>query len=296
MTNQPAVQFEQVSFAYAGGAPALSGVSLRVEPGEFLGILGPNGGGKTTLLKIMLGLLGGYSGRVTVFGESPAAARARGLVGYVPQRNAAELSFPISAAQVVEMGATVRFGATRFGGSAVRERVRRSLSLVNAEALADRPIGELSGGQVQRVFIARALALEPRILVLDEPTVGIDVPGQQQFAELLARLHKELGLTILLVSHDVRTLAGASSRCDRVACLRRSLHFHAAPHGLTPQVLAEVFQHDLASVFGEVHVDAHAAAECCGDHSHPHPHPHPHAPIGVDGARAASHAKNGGGA
>lgn len=266
----PAVEFRDLSFAYPGGRDVLSRISLRVEQGEFLGILGPNGGGKTTLLKIMLGLLDGYQGTVLIDNVPPHVARQRGLVGYVPQRSAAEMSFPVSAAQVVEMSAARDVPPWRSGGRLLRDRVRRALEHVDALAFADRPIGALSGGQVQRVLIARALALEPRILVLDEPTVGIDVPGQQRFASLLTRLHAELKLTILLVSHDVRTLAGASSRCDRVACLRRTLHFHAAPAGLNPQVLALVFQHDLASVFGDVHVDAHAAGACT-DPSHHHP-------------------------
>ncbi|HVZ94141.1 MAG TPA: metal ABC transporter ATP-binding protein [Phycisphaerales bacterium] len=273
-THPASVEFQAVSFRYPTGGAVLSNVSLRVEPGEFLGILGPNGGGKTTLLKIMLGLLGGYTGNVLVGGVSPKVARTKGLIGYVPQRNAAELSFPVSATQVVEMGAMRHTPPWSRGGSALQSRVQECLRLVGASSYATRPIGALSGGQVQRLLIARALAPNPSILVLDEPTVGIDAAGQQQFAELLSNLHRELKLTILLVSHDVRTLAGASSRCDRIACLRRTLHFHAAPHGLTPQVIAEVFQHDLASVFGDVHVDAHPASECC-THDHERHHPNP---------------------
>lgn len=271
----PAVECDHVSFAYPGGARVLSRVTLRVEEGEFLGILGPNGGGKTTLLKIMLGLLRADEGAVRIGGVPPEEARRRGLIGYVPQRSGAELSFPVSAAQVVEMAAARDVPPWSGGGARVRERVRRALEQAGAAGYGERPIGALSGGQVQRVLIARALALEPRVLLLDEPLVGIDPAGQVAFAELLSRLHRELRLTILLVSHDVRTLAGASSRCDRVACLRGSLHFHAAPHGLTPRVLAEVFEHDLASVFGDVHVEAHAASECAAaGHGRHHPHQH----------------------
>ena len=116
--------------------------------------------------------------------------------------------------------------------------------------------------------IARALAAEARVLALDEPTVGIDAVGQKQFAELVRTLHRDLGLAVLLVSHDLRTIAGGAATCDRVACLRGKLHFHASPTGITPQILAEVFQHDLAGVFGDVHVDAHKASECGHDHGH----------------------------
>ena len=111
-----------------------------------------------------------------------------------------------------------------------------------------------------------ALASKPKLLLLDEPTVGIDVAGQQQFADLLRHLHDDLKLTVMVVSHDIRTVAAG---CDRVACLSRTLHSHTAPEGLTPAVLAEVFRHDVAAIFGEVHVDAHAAA-ACHDPSHKH--------------------------
>ena len=104
-------------------------------------------------------------------------------------------------------------------------------------------------------------------LALDEPTVGIDIEGQARFSELLDTIHQELNLTIVIVSHDVRAIAAG---CDRVACLARTLHFHDAPQGLTPQVLAEVFQHDVAGAFGDVHVEAHRAEECPGGHAHTH--------------------------
>ena len=130
--------------------------------------------------------------------------------------------------------------------------------------MAGRHFGSLSGGQMQRVLMARALAGSPRLLLLDEPTVGIDAAGQQQFSEMLRRVQGELGVTVIIVSHDIRTVAAG---CDRVACLSRTLHFHAAPAGLTPAVLAEVFRHDVSAIFGDVHVDAHSAGECCG-HEH----------------------------
>lgn len=268
-----AVVFTNVGYVYPGGTRALEGISLRVEPGEMLAVVGPNGGGKSTLVKVMLGLLGGYSGEVRVFGRSPGDARRAGLIGYVPQRSEAELTFPISARQAVMMAGARHVPGWRRTPRAVHEVVDRALEQAGATAFASEPIGSLSGGQVQRVLIARALALEPKILALDEPLVGIDAPGQQKFGALLARLRSELGLTIVIVSHDLRTIAGSAAAgrptgCDRVACLRRTLHFHSAPGGITPQVLAEVFQHDLADIFGDVHIDAHKAAECGHDHTH----------------------------
>ena len=267
----PAIQYEGVTFAYPGrgdGAPrrpAIENITLSVRPGERLGILGPNGGGKSTLLKLTLGLLRGYSGAIRVFGVSPEQARGRRLIGYVPQRVESELAFPLSVRQVVHMAAA--------SGSAGRKDVEESLALVGASDLADRPIGKLSGGQLQRVMIARALAGKPKLLLLDEPTVGIDVAGQHRFADLLGSLHDRLGLTIIVVSHDLRTIA---SGCDRVACLARTLHSHMAPEGLTPRVLAEVFSHDVAAIFGDIHVDAHLAAECPDPAHEPHHHEHPH--------------------
>jgi zinc transport system ATP-binding protein len=121
-------------------------------------------------------------------------------------------------------------------------------------------------------MIARALAGRPRILLLDEPTVGIDVAGQHRFADLMRSLHERLHLTIVLVTHDIRAIATGS---DRVACLSRTLHSHTAPEGLTPAVLAEVFRHDVAAIFGDVHIHAHPAADC-PDPSHEHAHPHDH--------------------
>jgi zinc transport system ATP-binding protein len=273
-----AVTYQGVTYAYpravqgSGGAarPAIENISLQVRVGERLGILGPNGGGKSTLLKLTLGLLDGFSGRISIFGLEPDVARRQRLIGYVPQRIEAELAFPLNVRQVVEMGACGGVSPWLGLSASDRESVRSSLELVGAIDLIDRPIGKLSGGQVQRVMIARALAARPKLLLLDEPTVGIDVTGQQRFSSLLRSLHDQLGLTIIVVSHDIRTIAAG---CDRVACLSRTLHSHVAPAGLTPQVLAEVFSHDVAAIFGDVHVDAHLAQECPAEgHQHAHEH------------------------
>lgn len=268
----PAVEYRDVSFAYPAkgdprsSRPVLERVSLTVNEGERLGVLGPNGGGKSTLLKLTLGLLKGATGEILVFGEAPARAVRAGLVGYVPQRPDCELAFPLSARQVVEMGPAISLPPWRRLSTEQRLGVERGMHVVGATAFADRPIGHLSGGQFQRVMIARALAASPRLLLLDEPTVGIDVAGQQQFADLLRRMHDELKLTVVVVSHDIRTVAAG---CDRIACLSRTLHSHVAPEGLTPAVLAEVFRHDVAGIFGELHIDAHPA-HACNDPSHHH--------------------------
>lgn len=269
-----AIRYSGVTFSYdgAGEAPALDRVSLDVRRGERLGILGPNGGGKSTLLKLTLGLLRGYSGTIEIEGLSPTDAAKKRLIGYVPQRVEAELAFPISARHAASMAASAGLGPFA-SGRAAREKADRALAMVGASSFAEKPVGTLSGGQLQRVMIARALASEAKILLLDEPTVGIDPAGQKQFSELIQRLHDELKLTTIVVSHDLRTVAATS---DRVACLARTLHYHDSPEGLTPHVLAEVFRHDAAAIFGDLHVDAHRAAECAHDHEHHHGHDHAH--------------------
>ncbi|MBX3410363.1 MAG: metal ABC transporter ATP-binding protein [Phycisphaeraceae bacterium] len=263
--SEPAVNFENVSFTYPGAEfPALEHVTLRVEQGERLGVLGPNGGGKSTLLKLALGLLSLQSGRVTLFGLTPQEARRLGMIGYVPQRAELELAMPLSVRQVVEVAATWRRAPWSRAADA-RERVREALLLAGAEELKEKAVGELSGGQLQRVLIARALVVRPRMLVLDEPMVGIDAVGQERFAQLLDRIHRERGITMLTVTHDVRAIVAGS---DRVACLARRLHSHTSPEGLTPRVLAEVFSHDIAGVGGALrgaHIHAHGPEENCPD-------------------------------
>lgn len=263
----PAIEFDRVSFRYPGAeTPAVQSVSLRVERGEFLGVLGPNGGGKSTLLKLVLGRLKPTEGEVRVLGRSPSEAVASGMVGVVAQKIGAELAFPLSVRQCVELRSTARRSPWKRPDKATRRRTERAMELVGVTDLAARPIGRLSGGQLQRVLIARAISTGPSLLLLDEPTVGIDVEGQRRFADLLGTLRIELGLTIVLVSHDVRSIVAG---CDRVACIARTVHSHTSPEGLTPAVLAEVFRHDVAGIFGEVHVDAHDAASC-DDPSHTH--------------------------
>lgn len=266
--SAPAVEFRAVSYTYPGGAaPAVERLDFAIAPGERVGVLGPNGGGKSTLLKLALGVLRGYSGEIRIFGEAPQRARRRGEIGYVPQRCEAELRFPLSVRQMVELAAARAEPAWRLSTKASRARTDRALELVGAREHSATPVGDLSGGLLQRALIARALAVEPRILALDEPTVGVDAPGQQRFSAMLARLHAELGVTILMISHDLRAIA---STCDKVICLARRMHMHGSPEGLTPAVLAEVFRHDVAQALGDIHVEAHLAEECPGDHDHGH--------------------------
>lgn len=261
--SAPALLFEHVSFAYPGadGAlPALRDVSIRVERGERLGVIGPNGGGKSTLLKLALGLLTPAAGRVETLGMAPGLARRTGRVGALPQKVTAELDFPITARQAVELAASLTEPGWKPVSREARRRAADALDLVGASAYADRPVGGLSGGQLQRALIARAIAREAELLLLDEPLVGVDPEGQRRFGELLDTLRTRAPqVAVVIVSHDIRAVAAG---CDRVACLARTLHFHDAPGGLTPQVLAEVFSHGVEGVFGDLHLHAHPAGEC----------------------------------
>lgn len=226
-----AIEIDAVSFAY-GGVPVLEDVSLRVRNGEFLGLVGPNAGGKSTLLKLMLGLLKPQQGRIRVLDRSPRLARRR--IGYVPQYPAFPRDFPITVLEVVLMG---RLGSVSsplstvigsgLGGWRARDREQARQALIDVEAgnLADRPIGALSGGQLQRVLLARALVSEPEILMLDEPTANIDQRLEGEVFDLLAQLNGQLHrqLTIVVVSHDIGFI---SSYVSRVACLNRTLVCH----------------------------------------------------------------------
>ena len=272
--DQPAVEISHVSYRYpptgfdAKQAAALVDINLTIDQSTKLGILGPNGGGKSTLIKLILGLLKPENGSIRVFGHSPNRARELGLIGYLPQRIESDLAWPISVHQVVALGLACKRKPWEKCSPADNASINRALALLQITDLRDRPIGALSGGQLQRAMIARAIASNPRLLVLDEPMVGVDIAGQQRFGSLIESLRKELDLTIIIVTHDMRAIAAVA---DRVACLSRTLHFHDSPDGLTPAVLAQVFAHDVAGVFGELHIDAHAA-EDCEDPSHQHTH------------------------
>lgn len=212
------IQVEGVSFSY-GDTLVLEEVDLRVAAGEFVGLVGPNAGGKSTLLRLILGLLEPQRGCIRVLGQPPRKAARR--IGYVPQFPSFPRDFPISVEQVVMMG---RLGIGPMLGwyrHADRRAAGRALDEVEAAHLARRHVGTLSGGQLQRVLLARALAGEPEILILDEPTANIDQRGETDIFDLLARLNQRL--TILVVSHDIAFISGY---VGRVACLNRTLVCH----------------------------------------------------------------------
>jgi zinc transport system ATP-binding protein len=232
MTGGPALAFEGVRFAY-GETLALEDVTLAVAPGELVAVIGPNGGGKTTLVRLALGLLEPAAGRVRLFGLPPASAVRR--VGYVPQTATFPRDFPITARETVRIGRLGRRAWWRPLDAADRAAADRALEEVGAGPLADRPIASLSGGQLQRVLIARALATEPELLLLDEPTAHVDTSVRHDFFRTL--MESRRSLAIVLVSHDV----GFVSRyAQRVACLDGRLIACAAPP-LEAHVLARLY-------------------------------------------------------
>lgn len=214
-------------WASIGGHTVLEDITFSLDEGMFLGVVGPNGAGKTTLLRVILGLVKPDRGRVTVMGMTPNELKSElHHIGYVPQTVWFDRTFPASVFDVVMMGRTCCVGLLRFPGRADREAVRESIRMVGLEELEKRPIGELSGGQQKRAFLARALCLETRMLLLDEPTAGLDLPAQARFMELLSELKGRLGLSVIFVSHDVNVLARFA---DEMVCINRTMHLHGKP-------------------------------------------------------------------
>lgn len=207
--------------------PVLEDVTLDIKEGAFVGVLGPNGAGKSTLLKVILGLIAPIRGEVRVFGEDPRQARRRGnLIGYLPQRPLTNPRFPVSVLDVVLMGTYGRLGLGRRPGRRDRDAALAQLTRLGIPHLAERPIGEISGGEQQRVFIARALAVNPRLLVLDEPTISLDTCAQDEVYDLVNQLKNELGLTVIMVSHDIGAVA---AHVNDIVCLNRRVHVHSPP-------------------------------------------------------------------
>src|SRR5256712_2513962 len=236
----PVVDPEHISFGYDRGRVVDDG-RLRIGPGDFLGIIGRNGSGKTTLLRVLLGLLRPASGRIKLFGLDVRSFREWARIGYVPQKATAfDARFPASVLEVVISGRSGVAGiGHRFSGRD-RTAAEEALETVGMFEFRARPIGRLSAGQQQRVFIARALASRPQLLLLDEPTVGVDVDAQEQFYSLLRHLNREFGTTLVLVSHDVSVVA---EEVTQLACLNRRLVFHGSPEdAMRSGALAQLYR------------------------------------------------------
>lgn len=197
----PVVEIQGAHLAF-NGVPVLRGVDLRIPAGEIVALIGPNGSGKTTLLRAMLGLQKLDSGSVRLFGESVPGAGLN-KVGYVPQRLPLERTFPLTVREFLAL----RLQQTRFWFFQTKKRttdlILSAMVDIGVEPLLDKPVASLSGGQLQRVLIAFSLMHEPKLLLLDEPTAGVDTPGEQSFYELITRVQQQKHLTVVLVSHDL---------------------------------------------------------------------------------------------
>ncbi len=222
MTNN-IIQLDDVSFSYEQSL-ALDHISLQIGEGEFWALIGPNGSGKSTLLNIILGILKPSSGSVKLFGDDIRSFKRRERIGYVSQKsNSFNSGFPATVLEVVRSGLTRKVGLFRSFTKKDEQRAMEVLRIVGMERFAKQNIGELSGGQQQRVFIARALAGKPDLLIMDEPTVGIDQQNVASFYTMLNRLNREHSIAIVLVTHEIDLVTELATH---VACLNRSIHFH----------------------------------------------------------------------
>jgi zinc transport system ATP-binding protein len=224
-----AVETRRLSFSYGPGPPVLADVDLTIERGQFVAIAGPNGGGKTTLLRLILGIERPTAGQALLFGEPAHRFSRRETIGYLAQRAQLGVSAPATVREVVAAGRLPRVGLLRRAGPEDRRLIGEAIARVGLTEMANRPLARLSGGQQQRAFIAKALATEPELLVLDEPTTGVDAEAQEAFAALLDRLHRELGVTILYVSHEF----GSVERfVERIVLVRGGIVFDGSPSEL----------------------------------------------------------------
>ncbi len=218
MSIAPAISIENLSFSY-NSKLVLDNVNLTVQEKEFVWVVGPNGGGKTTLVKIILGLLQPKRGSVHIFGTPASAARRR--IGYMPQQAQLDLRFPVTARDVVQMGRLNKGVAPSSYSASDREIAEHSLELVGMMPSADTPLKDLSGGQQRRLLIARALACEPEILLLDEPTANLDSKVERELFDILKKLNERL--TIVMISHDP---AFVSDFVEQVVCVNRTVAVH----------------------------------------------------------------------
>lgn len=244
--KKPIVQGESINFSYDKDSLAIEEASFEIFQKDFLGIIGPNGGGKTTLIKIILGLLKPDQGKISVFGKSPLKAQEK--TGYVPQYSQMDLAFPISVFEVILMGRLGKkslFGKYRRKDLTATENILKRLDLWEIKG---KNIGEVSGGQRQRTLIGRALVKNPKILLLDEPTNNVDALSGKNFYQLLKELNQE-GLTVVIISHD---LVAISSYINRVFCLNKKLVSHSHG-GVCSAIINEGYGKDIQLLNHQMH-------------------------------------------
>lgn len=237
---QPLVELNHVTFGF-GAEPVLEDICLHLHPGQFAALVGPSGAGKTTLIRLLLGSLQPTSGEICIHGRA-LNGRPTPHVAYVPQLETVDWNFPVTAEQVVQMGCVRRTSVWPWPSPDEQRRVRRVLDELEIGRLARQHIRDLSGGQQQRVFLARALIAEPDLLVLDEPTTGVDMRTSENVLHMLADLNRR-GMTILMTTHD---LNAAAAHLPWVICLNRRVIAQGAPEDVyTPETLNLTYRGDM---------------------------------------------------
>lgn len=248
------VEMKNVSFKYEKEW-VVKDIDLSIQSGQFLGLVGPNGSGKSTLIKLMLGLSKPDRGEIQLFSQPIKQFNDWKEVGFVSQKaNSFNSGFPATVLEVVKSGLVSRVGSFRFFKRKHEEKAMEALKTVEMAEYAGSNIGELSGGQQQRVFIARALVSEPSLIILDEPTVGVDAKHVTDFYNLLGKLNKQQGITLLMVTHDIGTI---TNHATHVVCMNKTIHFHGAS-----EKYKEFSEEDLNRLYG------HAVQQL--DHNHGH--------------------------
>ncbi|HLQ82620.1 MAG TPA: metal ABC transporter ATP-binding protein [Pseudogracilibacillus sp.] len=237
------IRLENINFSYDSKV-VLKNVNLDIKRGTFMGLVGPNGGGKTTIIKILLGLIEPDSGQVFINNQPIDKFKDWNKIGFVSQKaNTFNKGFPATVFEVVSMGLTAKLGYLKFFNKKAKQQVLHAIDQVGMSEYAYRNIGDLSGGQQQRVFIARALVSEPDILILDEPTVGIDFKNVERFYELLHKLNTEQNITMLLITHDTGAMTNYATN---IVCLNQTLHFHGRSEeysALSTEDLSRIYGH-----------------------------------------------------
>jgi zinc transport system ATP-binding protein len=222
LAAKPVVELRDIGVKYPNGVIALEGITLDVNDLDLIALIGPNGAGKSTLLKVILGLIKPTSGTIKLFGSEDLMQNLK-YVGYVPQSaQARDPNLPFTVFETVILGKTPQLGLFHRVDAGDRQKVEETLKVFGIFDLKDRRIGQLSGGQAQRVFLAKAMVAEPKLLLLDEPTSGVDTSSKSEFYSMLERLNKEKGITVILSSHDVGVITKIA---NRVLCINRAQFF-----------------------------------------------------------------------
>jgi len=235
--SKPIITMSNINYAY-DNKKVLKDINFEVPRGSFMGLIGPNGGGKTTLIKLIVRLLKPDNGSIQLFGEAIEKYHKWNKIGFVSQKsNSFNKGFPATVFEVVSMGLTAKIGYFKFLTKKHKNKVLHAIDQVGMLDYAYQNIGNLSGGQQQRVFISRALVSDPELLILDEPTVGVDYENVKRFYELLHELNEKRDITLLLVTHDTGTM---TEHATDIVYLNQTLHFHGKPEEYTSLSEAEL--------------------------------------------------------